>query len=345
MKKKILVLGYFGFRNNELDGQTIKTRSIYELLISKDKRRFSIEKFDTQKFQYSKVSFFKMLYELLRCNILVYIPAHKNLKYLFPLIYFIGKLKRFQILYFVVGGWLEEYLENKKLHISLLSKIKAILTESNDLTQSLITKYNFNNVRTFPNFRIHSFIPDFLESNGSLNVVFMGRINIMKGIDYVFYLADYLKREIDKNITIDFFGPIEKKDEDYFFSELEKYKNCYYKGVLDPEKIYSTLNNYDLMVFPTRYFTEGFPGSVLDAYISGLPVITTHWKHATDFIIDGITGIIVPFENGKDEFVRAVLTLYENKNLLYSMKNSAFEQSKAYSSDLAWGILTEYLNN
>ncbi len=346
MKKKILVLGYFGIRNNELDGQTIKTRSIYELLISKDEHNLSIEKFDTQKFQYSKISFFKMLYKLLRCNTLVYIPAHKNLKYLFPLIYYVCKLKSSQILYFVVGGWLEEYLENKKLHISLLSKIDAILTESNDLNQSLIVKYHFKNVRTFPNFRIHSFMPRFIENNDSFNIVFMARINRMKGIDYVFYLANYLKKNSDKRINIDFYGPFEfKKDEDYFFNELEKYKNCTYKGVLDPEKIYTTLNNYDLMVFPTRYFTEGFPGSVLDAYISGIPVITTHWKHATDFIQDRITGIIVPFENSEDEFLKAVLSLYEDRNLLFEMKHNAFEHSKAYSSDLAWGILTEYLHN
>jgi len=98
------------------------------------------------------------------------------------------------------------------------------------------------------------------------------------------------------------------------------------------------------MVFPTRYFTEGFPGSVLDAYISGLPVITTHWKHATDFIKDGITGIIVPFENSEEEFLKAVITLYRDNNLLSVMKNNAYEHSKSYSADFAWAILSQYFN-
>ena len=30
--KKVLVLGYFGYRSNQLDGQTIKTRNIMRLL-------------------------------------------------------------------------------------------------------------------------------------------------------------------------------------------------------------------------------------------------------------------------------------------------------------------------
>jgi glycosyltransferase involved in cell wall biosynthesis len=61
------------------------------------------------------------------------------------------------------------------------------------------------------------------------------------------------------------------------------------------------------------------------------------------FIEDGITGIIVPFENSEDEFTKAVLTLYDNRKLLFEMKQNAFKHSKAYSSDLAWGILKEYL--
>jgi glycosyltransferase involved in cell wall biosynthesis len=344
MIKEILVLGYFGFKNNELDGQTIKTRTIQELLSIKLGSKVGIEIFDTQKFQFSKFSFFSMLYKILGCKILVYIPAQKNLKYLFPLIYLICKLKNSQILYFVVGGWLEDFLKNKKMHVAFLSRIKAILTESNDLTNTLRFKYHFDNVKTFHNFRIHSFVPKFIKKNSPFKVVYMGRINRMKGIDYVFYLADYFSKHEINLIHIDFFGPIEKDDEEYFFNELKKYENCSFKGALDPKLIYSTLNNYDLMVFPTRYFTEGFPGSILDAYISGLPVVTTHWKHATDFVKHGINGFIVPFENSQDDFLKAVLDLYRDNELLYSMKKQSYDLSMIYSSDSAWKILSPYFN-
>ena len=30
--KKILVIGYFGYKSNQLDGQTIKTRNVYKLI-------------------------------------------------------------------------------------------------------------------------------------------------------------------------------------------------------------------------------------------------------------------------------------------------------------------------
>lgn len=250
-------------------------------------------------------------------------------------------MKRSEILYFVVGGWLVEYLKTKRLHVTLLSKIRAILTESTDLSNSLKLQYHFKNVITFPNFRMHSFTPTFVQNRDLFRIVFMARINRMKGIDYVFHLAEYFANPSfsKRPVIIDFYGPIEKKDEVYFFQQLDKFENTSYRGVLQPENIYKTLNNYDLMVFPTRYFTEGFPGTVLDAYISGLPVIATHWKHATDFIVHEKTGFIVPFENSEKDFIDAVIKIYQDYKLLIKMKHNAHEQSLKYSSEGAWNIL------
>ncbi len=344
MKKKVLVLGYFGYVDNELDGQILKTRNIYELLLLKIGNRADIDRFDTQRFKYSKLSFFKMLFKIIRCQVLVYIPAHNNLKYLFPIIYAFCWLKRSEIFYFVVGGWLVQYLKSKKLHVALLSNIRAILTESTDLSNSLTTEFRLKNVVTFPNFRIHSFIPTFVQNIDQFRIVYMARISRMKGIDYVFSLAAYFENCSDhkKRVIIDFYGPVEEEDEVYFYDQVNKHQNVTYRGVLQPENIHETLNDYDLMVFPTRYFTEGFPGTVLDAFISGLPIVATHWKHATNFIIPDKTGFIVPFENSVQEFIGAVITLYQDHDLLMKMKHNAFEQSRDYSSENAWEILKEF---
>ena len=69
------------------------------------------------------------------------------------------------------------------------------------------------------------------------------------------------------------------------------------EAFLSQEIISRTLVNYDLMLFPTRYYTEGLPGTIIDAYIANLPVIATEWKHAREFIKDGETGFIVRFDN------------------------------------------------
>ena len=96
--KSILVLGYFGYSTNQLDGQTVKTRDIYKLVESQAKGK--VDYYDTEDFKYHKLSIFKMFWKVIRCRTLLYLPAHNNLKAIFPIIYVLSVLFRFKIHYF-----------------------------------------------------------------------------------------------------------------------------------------------------------------------------------------------------------------------------------------------------
>lgn len=340
----ILVLGYFSSIKNESCGQSIKTRNIYNLLKENNDQFGNLKSFDTELFQKTKLYFLKMIWEILHCKKLVYVPAQNNLKYIFPFIYLICKIRDVDILYFVVGGWLAEFLQNKRFHVHLLTNIKIILAESDQLTSKLVEQYNLNNVTTFPNFRINTFIPSFISKQSSLKIVFMARISRMKGLDMIFMLADYIKNLDlkERTIIIDFYGLIES-DEEYFFDNIKKYPFVDYIGILEPDQIYSVLSNYDLLVLPTKYYTEGFPGSILDAYISGIPVIVTKWKYADEFVENGETGYIIPFENGEAEFINSIMKLYNDNVILQKMKIKAHETSKLYSSESAWKIINQFI--
>lgn len=346
MKNKVLVLGYFGYATNQLDGQTVKTRSVYELLKSKEEEIGSLTYIDTQQFQYSKMSFLTMFSSVINCNKLIYLPAHNNLKYIFPLLFIISKLKKIDVIYIVIGGWLDEFLHSKKMHIAMLSKIRGIFTESNQMTNNLKGQYNFQNVLTFPNFRMHSFIPSFKKAADTFKVAYMARIFREKGIDAVFRLADYIQETYgnEHSISIDFYGQIQNDEEDYFREELEKYDFVTYKCILDPDQIYRTLEQYDVVVLPTRFFTEGFPGTIMDAYISGIPVVVTRWKYAAEFVNHGNSGFLFDL-NKEEDFYSYVDRLYKDRIQLLKMKHGAYEKSKEYSAETAWQILKKYLIN
>jgi len=344
MKNKVLVLGYFGYATNQLDGQTVKTRSVFSLLKFKEEEIGTVSFFDTQQFQYSKLSFFKMLLFIIKCNKLIYLPAHNNLKYIFPLLFFISRFKKMEVFYIVIGGWIEGFLQSKKMHVSMLSKIDGIFTESNQMANSLIDRYHFTNVSTFPNFRIHSFVPSFNISEATFKVAYMARIFREKGIDTVFRLAGYLQKTYGKehSICIDFYGQIQSDEEAYFREEVEKHYFVSYKGVLEPEQIYKVLDQYDVVVLPTRFFTEGFPGTIMDAYISGVPVVVTRWKYATEFVNHGHSGYLFDLDR-EEEFFSYVDLLYHDRTQLLKMKRGAYEKSKEYSAASAWEILKKHL--
>ena len=84
-------------------------------------------------------------------------------------------------------------------------------------------------------------------------------------------------------------------------------------------------------------------GTILDSYIAGIPIIATKWKYAEEFIEDGRTGFIVPFKNGQDEFDRKINLIYDDREKLAQMKESAAKEAINYSEETAWNRLKKYL--
>ena len=174
-------------------------------------------------------------------------------------------------------------------------------------------------------------------------MVFLARVNKHKGYDVIFNSLPYLRKNCPDCI-IDFYGQIASDDKEEFEQLVNSNNDIVsYKGILNQESITATLKGYDVKLLPTHYYTEGFPGSILDAYIAGIPVIVSEWKHAHEFVKNSITGIIVPFEDNQDAFNETILALYNDQNLLNRMKVKAFEEADKYSEDAAWSILNKYL--
>lgn len=151
--KKILVLGYFGYVTDQLDGQTVKTRNIYRLATEQCGKE-QAEYFDTQEFKRNRLSLFKMFRMVTRTDILLYLPAHNNLRVLFPIIYCLSIVHQVTFHYFVVGGWLKElYQAHPDVLITYLdvasmvgclfkmlhSRVRLVVSERNT-TQKLTLK-------------------------------------------------------------------------------------------------------------------------------------------------------------------------------------------------------------
>ena len=327
--KRILVLGYFGHSSNKLDGQTVKTRDVYRLV--KEQYGEGVDFFDTEEFKRSKLSVLQMLAKVVRCHKLIYLPAHGNLKYLFPVLFCLASVSRVHIHYIVIGGWLREYLASLPLHRFMLSRISGIYVETSIMKQELVQHYAWSNVSLLPNFRFFDFAPSRVASE-KVRLVFMARVNRMKGLDWIFHLCEHIASHgLESKFTVTFYGQINPADEAYFMEQLQHYRFAEYRGALLPEEIYATLSQYDVLLLPTHFYTEGLPGSVVDAYISGLPVIVTAWKYATEFVDDGVTGFIVPFEQGEQELIDRVMRLEANRDLLATMQANALRSRTRFA--------------
>jgi glycosyltransferase involved in cell wall biosynthesis len=101
---------------------------------------------------------------------------------------------------------------------------------------------------------------------------------------------------------------------------------------VDASKSTEILREYDALLFPTRFPTEGLPGTLIDGYSAGLPVISARWQSFSDFVDEGKTGIgYAQFDY--NELVRTLRVVKENPSMLINMKEMCLEKAREYSAD------------
>lgn len=347
-KKNILVIGAFGGAKSKMEGQSVKTHNVYNMLI----RRFdgNVSIFDTLSVKKNPLLLFKLFAQILKCDISIIIPASGSFEKFFPFLYLMSKIFRFEIILICVGGWQVEFFLGKDiykphpLHLKLSKKIKAFLPQVKLVTKQLTENFGFNNCETLNNFRIvEEKNVDIKINTSTLRLVYMARIHKNKGYNIIFNFVEHIK-DMNLDIKIDFYGNINKSNKDEFLHLVDKYQNIVtYKDVLPPDKVNSCLSTYDILLFPTRYFTEGIAGSVLDAYLAKIPVIATNWKFAPEIIEDGVNGIIIPFDDCQEAFNSSLLHLYYDRNYLMQLKLGASKTAKHFSEQAAWDVISKYL--
>lgn len=64
--------------------------------------------------------------------------------------------------------------------------------------------------------------------------------------------------------------------------------------LLKPEHRPQLISEYDALVLPTYYDTEGHPGVLIEAMHAGVPVITTQVRTFPELITHGVNGFLLP---------------------------------------------------
>ena len=117
-------------------------------------------------------------------------------------------------------------------------------------------------------------------------LIFVARLDMDKG------LAEALEacRHLPENCHLNVFGP-GMSDTD--FSLFEDHPRATYGGVLDPAEISRVLSEHDLLVYPSYYRSEGYPGAILEAFQCGLPVVAARWGGVAELVEHEESGLLV----------------------------------------------------
>ena len=333
---KIFICGNFGYKNNQLNGQTIRTRTIKDT-ITKKLNSGLVLYVDTSYIKFKPISVFIKIYKNFReSSNIIMLPGIRGLRVFLPL-FIRWKIKyKKDLRYIVIGGWLSNFLAGKKKYLNLCKNLDGMYVQTKTMKEKL-RKMGLINVSVLPNFRQFTF-----EKNSvnkvikPIKLVYFSRVCEEKGIELAIKTVNNInKNKKDIKVKFDIYGPIIKKYQYNFKKILGKCdKFISYKGILKPinNNIYENLSNYDLMIFPTFYKGEGFAGAIIDSFISGVPVLASDWKYNSEIIKENITGKLFVSKDIQS-LTNNLEFLINNPDLIYKMKKNCLEEAKKYSAD------------
>lgn len=346
MEKKVGICGHFGFGKELLNGQTIKTKNIEEALCSTLGSE-QILKVDTHggikslpRITIQTLLLFK------KCKNIIVLPAHNGLLFFTPLFLFFNILFHRKIHYIVIGGWLDSYIAKHLLVSRMLKKFNCIYVETSTMKNALLSR-GFENIIILPNFKKLKKIDEselVVLEEPPYRLCTFSRVMKQKGIEDVVKAVIQINKELNVcAYYLDIYGQIDEFEIDWFDQLKESFPDYIkYKGTVESNKSVEVIKNYFALVFPTRFYTEGIPGTIIDAYSAGVPVISARWESYEDLVLEGITGLGYSFGQN-DELLALLKRIYLSPALVNNLKYNCLKQSKRYSPENVISILISNL--
>lgn len=298
MTNKVLLVGHIRLGEDPIDGETVKN----QLILKEIGRYCEVIPLD---FFYQKHRFVLYVRSLLAFILnptasIVFSTTAKNFISLIK-IFRLLRIKR-NIVHWIIGGEFDQNVKDGKFDVSLLNYISYNLAQSHQMVDNLrsLGVHNAEYVSNFKNITFKASIDDIINkrhNSPKKKFVFMSKILRTKGIGIVLDAVELLNKDgHEDRYCVDFYGPSHPDYMDEFLLRVSMIRNVEYRGVLkfDTREGYKLLSDYNAFLFPTFHPSEGVAGVVLDAYISGLPVIASDWGHNSEYIYNNRTGIIIP---------------------------------------------------
>lgn len=344
--KRVCIIGHFGIGKQLLNGQTIKTKIITEE-ITKSFGEQQVSLLDTSV---SIIRFpiivLKVLYEHIRHENIIMMPAHNGLRVITPILVFLNMFLSRKLHYVVIGGWLPEFIQNRNWLKYCLKKYKAIYVETQSMKDKLVLE-GFSNILVLPNckdLKIVNISNDVEIKKEKYKLCTFSRVMKEKGIEEAVKAVLLVNSKLNKTVfSLDIYGQVDNAQIEWFKELCIQFPDYIkYRGTIAFDESTETLKSYDALMFPTFYEGEGFAGTAIDAFAAGVPVIASDWKYNMEIIQDKKNGFIFPTHN-IDEMVKILLRIYYDPDILIPLKEQCVRDAQSYQPDIATKVLINNL--
>lgn len=154
---------------------------------------------------------------------------------------------------------------------------------------------------------------------GALRVLWLSRVSLRKGIQYLIEAAEQLE---DDSLRLDIVGPLKITEEAVACAP----SNMAFHGRVPRDEVSEYYRNADVFVLPT--LSDGFAITQLEAMAHGLPVVTT--PNCGRVVTDGEDGWIIP-PRDSDALAETLTYCASHRGQLRQMAERAHATSKQYT--------------
>lgn len=281
----------------------------------------------------NKNKFYRLLYILFgtikKINKVTHIHLHcstPTLKYIFPLIFCIAKIFNKKIFMRKFGGDFYNYNHKSiifKILIHLLKKTDHVFFET--LREvDLIKSYKIKNISWYPNPREKKDFNINIKNKFSHKIIFIGFVTKEKGMDDLIDSLELIKNDIYLDI-------VGKCDDSEILYKISNSKKINYLGIKNPKYLKENLSKYDLLCLPTYYPGEGYPGVIVESFMSGVPVLSTYWNAIPEIVKHNENGLLVDIKS-PSQIALQIDKIYNNFDLFKSLSTHALKSSSLFDS-------------
>lgn len=335
MKNKRFLIGVCGgFDNSIINGQALRTMSITEQIVRiVGNKNVSVVKYANWK-KRPVALLLEFLRQIKQSKALVVCPDERAIRFIIPIAVLFARFYKTRVFYVVIGGWLPVFLKKHRFLRERLSKIDGMFVQTNVLKNQL-AEFGLSNVSILPNFRNHGekkLKKSEQTDAGVVKTFFLSRIEDPKGVEEMIDVVKHVNCDRPR-CTLDIFGSVMPEFRTRFDELMAGFPEYIrYCGELKSEDINGVIWKYDLQLFPTKYRTEGFPGSILDAFYAGVPTLSAAWNSGKEVINDGLDGVLFEQFNYSD-MENKLIALCDDSAFLNRLKEGARVRGEQYDGE------------
>ena len=155
-------------------------------------------------------------------------------------------------------------------------------------------------------------------------LLFVAQLRMEKGLGETLDACRHLPADCHLNV----YGPPMPNTD---FGMFDRHERATYRGVVGSSEIPAVLMDHDLLLLPSYFGAEGYPGIVLEALQCGRPVIATWWRSIPEVVEHEESGLLVK-PRSSSALKEAILRVLEDPALYARLCAGARERGEFFRS-------------